>query len=106
MTRPPTEYHQLRGFQRDCLLAIARLETSDKSPYGLAIKRECQSLRDEEVTHSKLYPNLDELTDHGLITKQELDARTNTYELTDAGRRLLTAHAQTLDTIRTQEATA
>ncbi|MFD1588545.1 helix-turn-helix transcriptional regulator [Halorientalis brevis] len=106
MTRPPAEYHQLRGFQRDCLLAIARLETSDNAPYGLAIKRECQSIRDEEVTHTKLYPNLDELAAQQLITKQELDARTNTYELTDAGRSLLTTHAQTLDTLLSQEATA
>ena len=106
MTRPPTTYHQLRGIQRDCLLAIARLDAREETPYGLAIKRECQTLRDEPVGHTRIYPNLDELVDQQLIEKRQLDARTNRYELTSQGRHLLTDHAQTLDALPTTEVPA
>ena len=78
----------LTGFQRDCLEAIARLERDDETCYGLAIKRKLEPDHGE-VNHGRLYPNLNELADKGLIEISELDRRTNEYVLTDSGRALL-----------------
>lgn len=57
--------------------------------YGLAIKRELESYYGSEVNHGRLYPNLDDLVERGLVTKSQLDKRTNQYELTDEGYELL-----------------
>jgi DNA-binding PadR family transcriptional regulator len=53
--------------------------------YGLAIKRQLEDYYESEVNHGRLYPNLDELVERGLVEKSELDKRTNQYALTDAG---------------------
>jgi len=53
--------------------------------YGLAIKRQLESYYDSEVNHGRLYPNLDDLVEEGLVEKSELDKRTNQYALTDTG---------------------
>jgi DNA-binding PadR family transcriptional regulator len=53
--------------------------------YGLAIKRELEEYYDDEVNHGRLYPNLDNLVEMGLVEKSELDKRTNQYALTDDG---------------------
>ncbi|WP_049920268.1 PadR family transcriptional regulator [Halobiforma nitratireducens] len=60
-----------------------------KPLYGLAIKRRLQTYYQEEVNHGRLYPNLDELIENGLVEKSELDKRTNEYALTDLGRRVV-----------------
>lgn len=54
---------------------------------GLDVKRGLTDLYGEEVNHGRLYPNLDELTTRGYISKQaeEPDRRSNQYELTAAG---------------------
>ncbi|WP_193790399.1 helix-turn-helix transcriptional regulator, partial [Haloarcula vallismortis] len=44
----------------------------------------------------RLYQNLDRLAELDLITRDELDARTNVYTLTDAGRRALQRQGETL----------
>ena len=87
-TRPDTLFQQrilfiISGF------ANQRYETdaySNNDAYGLAIKEKLEQRMDEEVNHGRLYPNLDDLVEKGLITKDELDKRTNRYELTPAGR--------------------
>ena len=70
----------LTAFQRNILMIL-----SEEPMYGLAIKRELESYYRTEVNHGRLYPNLDELVDLGLVEKSELDKRTNQYELTEAG---------------------
>lgn len=70
----------LTAFQRNILIILA-----EEPMYGLAVKRELETYYDDEVNHGRLYPNLDELVEMGLIEKSELDKRTNQYELTDAG---------------------
>lgn len=77
--------HDLTGFQRDCLVVIAGLD----SPKGLAIKDELDEYYGSEINHGRLYPNLDELVQKGLIEKGQIDDRTNSYSLTDEGRELL-----------------
>jgi DNA-binding PadR family transcriptional regulator len=70
----------LTAFQQNILEIL-----SEEAMYGLAIKRELESYYDSEVNHGRLYPNLDDLVEDGLVEKSELDKRTNQYELTEAG---------------------
>jgi DNA-binding PadR family transcriptional regulator len=70
----------LTAFQQNILAIL-----SDEPMYGLAIKRELESYYDSEVNHGRLYPNLDDLVEMGLIEKSERDKRTNDYALTDEG---------------------
>jgi DNA-binding PadR family transcriptional regulator len=73
----------LSGFQRDLLYVIAGFDR----PNGLTINAELESYYESEVNHGRLYPNLDELVEKGLIEKGSKDRRTNYYTLTDRGRR-------------------
>ena len=70
----------LTAFQTNILVILAK-----EPMYGLAIKRELEDYYGTEVNHGRLYPNLDELVDLGLVEKSELDKRTNQYSLTDDG---------------------
>ncbi len=85
----------LTAFRRDCLEAIATLETAGETPYGLAIQDVLEE-RYGEVNQSRLYLNLDELVDADLVEKSTIDRRTNGYRLTPAGRRLLETRARQL----------
>lgn len=85
-----TDLADLTGFQRDLLNAIAANggtpdADDEKCPYGLAIKRQIEEWRGYDVTHGRLYPNLDDLTEAGFVSKHDLDRRTNGYRVTDAG---------------------
>ena len=71
----------LTAFQQNILAIL-----SNEPMYGLAVKRELEAYYDSEVNHGRLYPNLDDLVDMGLLEKSELDKRTNQYALTDEGR--------------------
>jgi len=82
--------HDLTGFQRDLLYVIAGFE----EPHGLAIKDELEDYYGSEVNHGRLYPNLDELVDKALVEKGELDKRTNSYTLTQRGRREIAARRE------------
>ena len=82
--------HDLTGFQRDLLYVLAGLET----PKGLAIKDELEKYYESEINHGRLYPNLDELVDKGLVEKGQIDKRTNAYSLTRRGERELTARRE------------
>lgn len=79
--------HDLTGFQRDLLYAIAGLE----NPKGLAIKEVLDDYYGRGINHGRLYPNLDTLVDKGLIEKGKKDDRTNEYNLTTRGKRELEA---------------
>ncbi|AFK18411.1 PadR family transcriptional regulator [Haloferax mediterranei ATCC 33500] len=70
----------LTAFQQNILVILA-----EEPMYGLAIKRHLEEYYDTEVNHGRLYPNLDDLVEMGLVEKSELDKRTNQYELTDTG---------------------
>ncbi|GGK83501.1 PadR family transcriptional regulator [Haloarcula sebkhae] len=88
-----TTYYGLSGFQRDLLEAIAAVENE---PYGLALKAYLDERYANPINHSRLYQNLSTLAEQNLINRDELDARTNEYTLTDAGRKALQRHADTL----------
>lgn len=53
------------------------------------VKDELDEYYGSEANHGRLYPNLDEIVDAGLVEKGEIDGRTNTYSITDEGRELL-----------------
>ncbi|MFC6764890.1 PadR family transcriptional regulator [Natrinema soli] len=82
--------HDLTGFQRDLLYTIA----GQDDPHGLAIKEELEDYYEKEIHHGRLYPNLDEVVDKGLVEKGELDQRTNYYTITARGRRELEARRE------------
>ncbi len=77
----------LTQFQTSILAILAEEER-----YGLAIKRDLEAYYGEEVNHGRLYPNLDDLVELGLVEKSELDKRTNQYELTSEGAAVLRDH--------------
>jgi DNA-binding PadR family transcriptional regulator len=79
-TDTPSIAHELSAFQQNILAILA-----EDARYGLAIKRELEDYYEEDVNHGRLYPNLDDLVDLGLVEKGELDKRTNEYELTEEG---------------------
>ena len=76
----PGVVRELTAFQQSILVILA-----EDARYGLAIKRELENYYDSEVNHGRLYPNLDDLVEVGLVEKSELDKRTNEYALTDEG---------------------
>jgi DNA-binding PadR family transcriptional regulator len=82
--------HDLTGFQRDLMYVVA----GGDRPNGLTIKSQLEDYYEAEVNHGRLYPNLDDLVDMGLIEKGSKDRRTNYYELTDRGRRELQARRE------------
>jgi DNA-binding PadR family transcriptional regulator len=75
---------ELTAFQQNILTILA-----EEARYGLAIKRELEDYYGSEVNHGRLYPNLDDLVEMGLVEKSELDKRTNQYELTEEGESVL-----------------
>jgi len=94
----PSDY-ELSRFQVDVLFAIAGYhfdaltETKPNGtgqPHGVAIQDMLAQIYDDvEIHHGRLYPNLDKLVEHGLVTKDKKNERTNVYGLTDEGRSFL-----------------
>jgi PadR family transcriptional regulator PadR len=82
--------YDLTGFQRDLLYVAA----GQDEPHGLAIKDELEDYYETEIHHGRLYPNLDTLVEKGLIEKGQIDRRTNSYEVTQRGRREIEARRE------------
>ena len=75
---------ELTSFQRDILyVAIGKTE-----PSGQEIKSELEGEL-EEITHGRLYPNLDTLVEKGYLERGMIDRRTNFYEISEKGVRAL-----------------
>ena len=77
--------YDLTGFQRDLLYCIIALD----EPSGAEIRRELEAYLTADVNHGRLYPNLNDLIDEGLIEKGNKDDRTNLYTLTPLGSELI-----------------
>jgi len=84
------EAPDLTAFQRDTLFVIASIGPAK----GLAVKEELSDYYAAEINHGRLYPNLDTLVDRGLVEKGSMDRRTNSYELTPKGERVLAQRHQ------------
>lgn len=78
-------FFELTAFQIHLLFMISGCE----KPKGLAVKSGLENDSDQEINHGRLYPNLDTLVEKELVEKGELDRRTNYYETTDRGEKLL-----------------
>jgi len=90
---------ELTAFQQNILTILA-----EDARYGLAVKRELEDYYESEVNHGRLYPNLDDLVEMGLVDKSELDKRTNQYALTEDGyQALLDQLGWTFDRIITDD---
>jgi DNA-binding PadR family transcriptional regulator len=94
LERPPLKWDSLTRFQIDLLLAAAQIGPCK----GLRLKRELELYYGAEVNHGRLYPNLDELVERGLLEKEPKnpDDRSNRYELTESARDALAAREQTI----------
>jgi len=79
-----TKSFELTGFQRDLLYVIA----GSDQPSGQTVLQKLETHIDN-VNHGRLYPNLDELVESGLVEKGTQDKRTKYYEVTPSGERLL-----------------
>jgi len=80
---------ELTQFQLDILAILAHTGTGEEEDYGLAIKRALEAYSGKEVNHGRLYPNLDDLIEKGLVERSEIDKRTNQYTLTTDGEYVL-----------------
>ena len=76
------EIYELTGFQRDLLYAMPAFDR----PSGQTIRAELEEYTDREITHGRLYPNLDTLVEMGLVERGQIDRRTNFYAITDDGK--------------------
>ena len=72
--------YDLNSFQRDMLVIVGGME----GPDGTDIRRELEEYYPEEITAGRVYPQLTELADKGLINKQSR-GRENKYWLTERG---------------------
>lgn len=84
----------LSAFQKEILFAVAQLEARDQDPYALGIKQSLEGRFDEAVNNGRLYPNLDDLVEMGVLEKSTLDERTNEYRLSETGQTLLEEYHQ------------
>jgi len=82
----PSDYTR---FQIEQLAALANLEASETVASGAAIQRQLEAYLDTEISQPRLYQNLDDLAEAGLLTRTQHDGRTYELELTAAGRACL-----------------
>lgn len=90
-TGNPEAHRDLTSFQYSILIELA-----EGSMYGLAVKRELDDYYGSEVNHGRLYPNLDDLVQMGLVEKSALDDRTNEYTLTQLGYGVILDRLETI----------
>lgn len=85
---------ELTAFHFDLLTAVAHGSGS-----GADLKHRLESWHygEDEVNHGRLYPNLDILVECDLIEKGEIDRRTNGYEITEKGLRVLDSRSEWFD---------
>ncbi|MFB6185223.1 MAG: helix-turn-helix transcriptional regulator [Haloarculaceae archaeon] len=79
-----TGIHDLRGFQYDLLVVISGVGTAN----GQTILAELQSSLSDDVKPGRLYDNLDELVEIGLLDCAT-EGRSNQYTLTEKGERFV-----------------
>ena len=91
-----TTWYDLLGFQRDLLLVAAEV-AGEELPKGLTLMRRLEGRYSDPINHGRLYTNLNDLEEKGLIESEEVDGRTNAYRITDRGRDLLATRRGVID---------
>lgn len=89
----------LTAFKRDCLTTIRAFEASGHAPKGLEIHEVAEAERGDEIPHSRIYQNLTDLEEAGLIDIGSKDKRTNEYTLSEHGREVLRAGSRRFATV-------
>jgi DNA-binding PadR family transcriptional regulator len=88
-------WFDLNAFQRDLVVEIYQMD----QPSGQAISGRLEAEHGVDVTHTRLYSNLDDLVDLGLLDKGEQDLRTNYYQITNDGQTLVEDTARYFESI-------
>jgi len=78
-------WFDLNSSKRDLLVEIYQMD----QPSGQDIRHRMKAEHNEDVDHGRLYPNLNDLVDCGLLDKGEQDQRTNYYQITNDGQILV-----------------
>lgn len=87
LTMTNTNLTNLTAFQRDVLWVLA----DESGLNGVKVRRQLENYYEKPVNHGQVYSNLDHLVETGLVEKSKVDGRTNAYNLTETGRRALSA---------------
>jgi DNA-binding PadR family transcriptional regulator len=87
--------HDLTAFQRDLLFLLNT--TDEDEPHGLHLKEQMERFYEGEIHHGRLYPNLNDLAEMGLVNKGRVNKRTNSYEISRRGRQEVEAHRAFID---------
>jgi len=75
----------LTAFQRDLLTVVASI----KRPNGQDVQAELAKYYSEKPDSGRLYPNLDELVERGLVEKEDVSRIANAYVISDEGKEAL-----------------
>ena len=80
------------GFLRDMLVVISKF---DEPPSGQQVMDRMEDIAGyDELTHGRIYPNLDKLVRAGYVDKGEIDRRTNYYKISTKGKHALNRYAE------------
>lgn len=82
--------HYINSFQRDVLYVV----DGHPNESGLVILDLMGEYYGEDLSSGRLYPALDYLAQHGLISKRSADGRANEYETTAKGKEEMRARRQ------------
>lgn len=82
----------LTAFQRGALVVIAKGDGLS----GVQVTERLEALRPETIHHGRVYPNLNDLAEKGLVNKQAVNAREDSYTVSTRGRRELSEYVQWL----------
>ena len=82
---------QTTAFKYEALAAAAALDEPSGQDIMRWMEHNPNPTSTADVNHGRLYPNLDDLVEAGLLQKGEQNKRTNYYTLTGAGRDQLAA---------------
>lgn len=87
MTEIMNQTHELSGFQRDLMVLVS--EYDGEKPSGVDIRSMIGERYSSDVSHPRVYNNLGELVEMGLMEKGKIDDRTNYYRTTESGEEAL-----------------
>ncbi|MDS0261895.1 helix-turn-helix transcriptional regulator [Haloarcula sp. S1CR25-12] len=100
--RPPAQWYTCSGFQRDLLLGVVTHDRLDESPYGVALQEWLGARYPRDVVRSRVYHNLGELVEAGLLARDGSSAYRTPYRLTDASKQCLATHGQFVNALDLQ----
>lgn len=88
LTRSRPFGDEITAFQTQALVVIHDLGIAQGTEIADRLSTEFES----SVKSGRFYPNMDALTNKGLVNKGQLDDRANAYSLTDEGEERLRNH--------------